>query len=61
MENTKVCCRCGKTKQLNEMVSGRTQCKKCHANWMVEWRKNNLELNREIQKQNYERKKLKQN
>jgi hypothetical protein len=61
MENTKICCRCKVQKQLNEMVSGRTQCKECHAKWMVEWRKNHTELNREIQRENLRRRKLKQN
>jgi len=58
LQETKKCCRCKETKQLNEMVTNRTQCKACHAKWMVEWRKNHTELNRAIQKQNYERKKL---
>jgi hypothetical protein len=58
---TRTCCRCEKSKQPEEFTPGKGWCRPCHNKRAKEWRKANEERNRAIQKQNYERKKLKQN
>lgn len=65
MENKRTCTLCGKTKEQSLFVkdstkaSGyRNKCRECHNNKNVEWRKDNIELNRQIQKEYAERKKL---
>jgi hypothetical protein len=55
----KVCCRCSKSLNLEEFTPGKGWCRPCHAKRAKEWRLANVERNRAIQKQNYERKKLK--
>lgn len=53
MEETKTCCRCGKAKQLELFVAKRKCCKECHNIRNREWRSDNTELNREIQRGYY--------
>ena len=58
---TRTCYRCEKSKVTEEFTPGKNWCRPCHNKKAREWRKANEEKNRAIQKQNYERKKLKSN
>lgn len=56
MKTEKVCSLCGKTKPVGDFVAKRNKCKKCHAANNVQWRKENTELNRQIQSEYGKRK-----
>jgi len=55
---TRTCCRCDKSKHQDDFTAGKGWCKECHNKRAREWRLANVERNREIQKQNYQRRKL---
>lgn len=58
MKTEKMCNLCGKVKPVEDFVTKRNKCKKCHAANNVEWRKNNQDLNRQIQSEYGKRKRL---